>query len=234
MNVWKILGIHPTYDKALIRNTYAQKAKQCHPEEHPEEFQQLNEAYRRALSMASQKKENQYGFPSSDFFSVTTAENDSNFSKDFSTDAHEPRLENKSFDFSYIITGTDEDPRRTDAECRRVVLQELLKLFKQNEKRLDIWRSVFKSERFFNVMNEPQFIGDLTNYILNDYLRSVRFAVCKEIRKIYFLSGERDPNMPPYRQLSKVLEQRKSKAQELYLNIKWRLFNYIYKSYRQY
>jgi len=52
MNVWEILGIAPTIDKKAIRRAYAEKTRKIHPEEKPEEFRQLHEAYQAALGYA--------------------------------------------------------------------------------------------------------------------------------------------------------------------------------------
>lgn len=52
MNIWNILGIEPTTDKKAIRKAYAAKTKEIHPEEKPEEFKQLHEAYQAALGYA--------------------------------------------------------------------------------------------------------------------------------------------------------------------------------------
>lgn len=48
--IWEILGIEPTRDKKLIRRAYAKKCRECHPEDHPEEFRLLRQAYERALN----------------------------------------------------------------------------------------------------------------------------------------------------------------------------------------
>ncbi len=45
MEIWKILGIEPTEDKKLIKKAYLAKLKVTHPEEKPEEFAILKEAY---------------------------------------------------------------------------------------------------------------------------------------------------------------------------------------------
>ena len=49
MNPWQILGIEPTQDKKEIKKAYAKLTKQYHPEENPEKFKQLQEAYQACL-----------------------------------------------------------------------------------------------------------------------------------------------------------------------------------------
>ncbi len=50
---WQKLGITPTSDKRTIKRAYSIALKSCHPEDDPEGFQQLNEAYQWALSYAA-------------------------------------------------------------------------------------------------------------------------------------------------------------------------------------
>ncbi len=52
MDIWKVLGTEPTVDKKAIKKAYAAKTREIHPEERPEEFQQLHEAYQAALAHA--------------------------------------------------------------------------------------------------------------------------------------------------------------------------------------
>ncbi len=52
MTIWESLGIHATKDTSIIKAAYAGKAKECHPEEQPEEFQQLQKAYKAAIKYA--------------------------------------------------------------------------------------------------------------------------------------------------------------------------------------
>lgn len=49
MNCWELLGIEPTSDKKEIKKAYARLLKQYHPEENPEEFKQIQEAYQHCL-----------------------------------------------------------------------------------------------------------------------------------------------------------------------------------------
>lgn len=52
MGIWEILGIDPTTDKKQIKRAYAAQSRKVHPEEKPEEFRMLYEAYQEALEYA--------------------------------------------------------------------------------------------------------------------------------------------------------------------------------------
>ena len=51
-NIWELLQIEPTTDQALIKRAYARQSKVFHPEEDPEGFLRLRDAYSRALQWA--------------------------------------------------------------------------------------------------------------------------------------------------------------------------------------
>lgn len=59
MSIWEILNTAPTTNKKQIRKAYAARSREVHPEEKPEEFQILYEAYQEALLYAEEtgKKE---------------------------------------------------------------------------------------------------------------------------------------------------------------------------------
>lgn len=65
---WRILGIEPTKDITKIKAAYARRAKEWHPEEHPEEFKRLREAYREAIQYA--KSDMNYGRPGDEIVSL--------------------------------------------------------------------------------------------------------------------------------------------------------------------
>ena len=56
MDFFDILGIEATHEIKVIKRAYAAKSKECHPEEHPEEFQILHDAYKAALEWAKEEK----------------------------------------------------------------------------------------------------------------------------------------------------------------------------------
>ena len=55
--IWTTLGIEPTKDVSAIKRAYAEKAKTCHPEEDPEGFMKLRQAYQAALDYAEGTRE---------------------------------------------------------------------------------------------------------------------------------------------------------------------------------
>lgn len=55
ISIWKIIGIEATSDISAIRKAYAAKVKLCRPDEDPEGFGKLREAYESALNIAKQR-----------------------------------------------------------------------------------------------------------------------------------------------------------------------------------
>jgi curved DNA-binding protein CbpA len=54
MSYWEILGIEPTGDERVIKRAYAKQLKMTRPEDDPERFQALRNAYEYALDSANQ------------------------------------------------------------------------------------------------------------------------------------------------------------------------------------
>ncbi|PQP91383.1 J domain-containing protein [Paenibacillus sp. AR247] len=54
MNIWERLGIERTTELRIIKKAYAAKLKQHHPEDDPEGYQQLREAYEAASKFAKE------------------------------------------------------------------------------------------------------------------------------------------------------------------------------------
>ena len=56
MNIWETLGIEPTTDVKLIRRRYAELVRLYHPEDQPEIYQEIVEAYQKSLTYARSRK----------------------------------------------------------------------------------------------------------------------------------------------------------------------------------
>ena len=59
MNKWEILGIEPTHDVKTIRKRYSELVKLYHPEDQPEIYQQIVEAYQSVLREARSNRTSQ-------------------------------------------------------------------------------------------------------------------------------------------------------------------------------
>lgn len=67
MSIWSTLGIDPTRDKREIKRAYAKMAARYHPEEQPEKFQEIYDAYEQALSYAEGHAGTEYHFEKVDY-----------------------------------------------------------------------------------------------------------------------------------------------------------------------
>lgn len=56
MDIYQVLGISPTKDKKVIRKAYAGLIRKYHPEEHPEKWKEIHDAYMVAMQRADQEE----------------------------------------------------------------------------------------------------------------------------------------------------------------------------------
>ena len=108
-NQWSILGIEVTTDISKIKAAYAKKAKLVHPEEYPEEFQELQKAYKSAIKYA--KLQNTY---------KTTIENNKILSDKYIS---QDILEEQTISDKEIISKTEDIPQKETKIDRTVVLK---------------------------------------------------------------------------------------------------------------
>ena len=118
MNIWETLGIEPTTDVKLIRRRYAELVRLYHPEDQPEIYQEIVEAYQKALTYARSRKarlENSLR-KASDSQEATELEEEANgkpnSSLNFENLTEETKIENEesetsSLDFSDYQQSTD-------------------------------------------------------------------------------------------------------------------------------
>ncbi len=206
MNVWYMLGIEPNSDADTIRKAYAQKVRQFHPEEHPQEFQRLNEAYRKALALASSPQRRPpvderpiMGGPS---FKAPEAPVVFNFPQENMPDNDAGKNEENGFDFEVLINNAyTADNRQQDMFA---VLRDAYTLLSKGNSQIVTWRAFLRSESFVRFMDDPQFIGEFANILRNDYY-TIRHKVYIEIKRAYFSGSQRNPKLPPYGHLARLL-----------------------------
>ena len=105
---FKILEIEPTSDKKKIKIAYSKMLKKYHPEEFPEMFMKINEAYRVALELEkfdfNEINFNKVNFKNKNFFEIEQKlEKDRYEEVYFGNDIQKPEIENE--EFSDIFNG---------------------------------------------------------------------------------------------------------------------------------
>lgn len=142
MNYWSILGIEPTKDIRAIKRQYAARLRSCHPEEHPDEIMELEEAYRAAMDYvkaASVNKEEEQGEDQEGVFS-------SNLEHSFLRDKVDKSFEN--YDFLSEMPYEQQLSQRVEIKA---FMQEL------NEKYRGYMRLASNPQNYwYNLLNSPQ------------------------------------------------------------------------------
>lgn len=111
---WKILGIEPTRDVKEIKRAYSSLAKKTNPEDDPDGFRELHDAYKAALALSKTIPIKEAPKPASETSpgSAPKPEDDTKLSFDYSgvgtaaghdrKDPHEDEAKEVSFDYSGV------------------------------------------------------------------------------------------------------------------------------------
>ncbi len=169
-DIWTFLGIAPTSDKKTIRSAYAAQSRLHHPEEEPEYFVELNQAYRQALSLAR------------------TAEADGSGENRIGRSGEEDRNSNNA-EFTQLYTGTGNEKDKEEsasllerlADARQKAIQQSMEtgalhdfitLFTnpKQAKAADTWKRFFLSEAFLREQYTEDFARGLYTYLMEQQL----------------------------------------------------------------
>lgn len=214
MTIWEELGISRTNDMRQIKKAYAEKSKLVHPEEHPEAFRRLHEAYREAVNIArfqsnavkfqdnSEKSTLSEQLDFSKTETLKALENDESGEIDFNQVYQEhsnaqPRLENE-FDFDGVIKRNDLKHNNEIMEKTEIIMRKMSELYNrkkfadENERS---WLNIFDTDLFYEIRYEPIFMQELClffkTYKLYDTLANALYK-CTDFSEVLHLdeSGE--------------------------------------------
>lgn len=173
-NCWDVLGIEPATDKKTIKRAYAAKTREIHPEEKPEEFKQLYEAYQAALGYAdyilkSERIEAETGRP---YKSSPELADEVLDEKRTETETSEESEAEKEELLSYFEEKQERQKPRVDAFLQ---YWNEIQSPRDNPKMLDWWKEYLASEEFQDIRYQPQVLYVLAReldkkffYRLND------------------------------------------------------------------
>ena len=190
MNYWRILGIEETDDIRAIKKAYAKRAREVHPEEHPEEFRKLHDAYEYALQYANNapksrikapvevQKEDQDIFDSLDEYEPEARiekQEEASESDIFDsikevapeTPAEEsvPKQEDVKIDFDEILEQDAISNFENVVALTQKSLDELGKLHSKKKQKFRAWNEVCKSDYFCEAGLHPYFIDSITKFV---------------------------------------------------------------------
>lgn len=171
MDIWKILGISRTADKKTIKRAYAAKTREIHPEEKPEEFKVLHEAYQAALEYAEFVSIGniQSLFLNRDEFTDEDAEEENGESRD-ERDADERDVDERDVD------ERDTDERDID-EGSGQGEDELLTYFADNQEKQQKLVDVFIKnwQEFKGPYRNPEGMAWWREYLASEAFQNIKF-----------------------------------------------------------
>lgn len=182
MNCWTILQIEPTRDLKKIKHAYAVLTKQYHPEDDPEKFEEIQEAYQKAIVYAKDNSQAaiNMNIPLPD-----------NKGKTFETEEIIGSQDDETPDDYYenLFEGHKEEMQDKIKEQGMFFKHKISFLVANSELgTLNAWRDVLRREEFKLAVYDPSFICELTNY-LKDY--GVPVEILFEIY-YYFIKNKKE------------------------------------------
>ncbi len=164
-NIWRLLQIEPTKDQAQIKKAYAVLSRTYHPEENPQEFMRLRQAYQLAMEWAEDEE----------------AAADEVFSED-SEEKGEEELQLEPHFVFQKDSGGPNPYRESEA------YQSFLKLYKkENQKNWKLWTEYITSPEFLSVSLEEEFCALLEETVREkesefrpgpEFIKSLYTAYC--------------------------------------------------------
>lgn len=173
MNCWTILKIEPTNDIKVIKHAYAALTKECHPEEDPEGFKIIQEAYKQASAYAKGKKHSPIFFVSEtgndniNLKNVRSFKQDSDLKTDVEvkeeTETPDPEKEH----YKNLFQTNQEEWNRKVKENGEIYRQKVSWFFREPHKyNVYGWRKLMREEGFFFAVYDADFIDFLFRGIM--------------------------------------------------------------------
>ncbi len=185
MNCWTILQIEPTKDLKKIKHAYAVLTKQYHPEDNPEKFEEIQEAYQRAVAYAKDNSlvslNPNIPLPDSQMDMFQTEETSS---------SPDDGDEGETDDYYENLFESHKEEMQDKIREQGMFFKHKISFLVLNSEvgTLKAWRDVLRREEFKLAVYDTSFICELTNY-LKDY--GVSIEILFEIY-YYFIKNKKE------------------------------------------
>lgn len=162
MNCWTILKIEPTNDIKVIKHTYAALTKECHPEEDPEGFKILQEAYKQAIAYAKGKTRTPVFFVNKDRKDVNHYKRSSDFTKDAVLKEEIEETDQEKEYYKNLFQTNQAEWDRKVKENGEIYRQKVSWFFREPHKYgVYGWRKLMREEGYLFAVHDPGFIDFL-------------------------------------------------------------------------
>ena len=153
--MWEILGIAPTTDLKEIKRAYAKLAKQYNPEEHPEEFKQIFDAYKTACAIAKAVKEKCSEYAAS--VEAAPAKEADITTEEVSVPKQPEETPQPEFDFSSVDIFPDFDISPEQAKEKFLRSMALILADKAKRDDVECWKWLLGKPTFLSVCDDKDF-----------------------------------------------------------------------------
>lgn len=188
-----MLGIGPTTDKRQIKRAYAARSKEVHPEEKPDEFRMLHEAYQKALKYAGNPGTGRPGTGDKAPGSVRQRGEAAKMMSPEAAEAGEgvrPDAEKERAARPDVCEGTEEAELLSFFREKTRKQEERIAFFKEKWKEIkyehhkpevrEWWENYLKSEDFHEIQWEPEFVA----FLAADMEKQLAYEY--EIRRLFW------------------------------------------------
>lgn len=197
----RTLRIAPGSTREEIKEAYAALSKEFHPEEFPEEFQKIHEAY----VTLSRKRSGGHGI------SVEMEKTEKAESK--CTEAEEAgKKEDGQYDFDEVLNKSKQREQERIGELLQEALEEFTQLIiSKNKNNTELFHRFFLREEYQEILESQQFMSQVATLLSEN---PVKWPVCEcmiEHYRLYYRVVEKKliPVTPNREELYKVLYEKK-------------------------
>lgn len=206
MNIWEILNIDETTDIKTIRHAYSIMSKQCHLESEPEKFQQLYQAYHKALEFAKNNKHGETDFSAygSHMQSDALSEKENGHEKENSVqeqDMPAPSIYDNLEDMQKLQSETSSDGEEEQQETpystlfgdqlyinTSTVVKDGLTAFQEyfEQKGKKDWKEFVTRPEFLRAQFDERFVRQIVDFLRKQTLYPVNALPYDMVKELYF------------------------------------------------
>lgn len=189
LRAYEILNLQPGSSREEIKEAYAALSKQFHPEEHPEEFQQIHEAYT-TLIRGGRRGRGSEEARESRFENVPTREPVQN-EKVYPDEGQVAETEEENAEAAYDFDSVLNKAAQKEAERIHLLSQQALAEFgillqAEYRSKMKMFKAFFQKEVYADVLKKPEFVGGLAEILADTKLKK---AIYDYIIDFYRLRG---------------------------------------------